>query len=480
MRNIGSWLWILGCASLSTPAYSQAGGQPEPAKLVRLIAVAADSQKQGGAELTADDFHITDDGKPQKVILLRGPAAKAAVTAGQGEFSNRPAPAPHTTVILFDFLNTNDRAIRLDAARKIGQSLKQLTTPESVFLYLLALDGKLVPVHPFPTEPGAAADKNWIQDIDAELSKAVKANSGTRPTGINDEEFTKRTYVALETMANQLAAYPGRRDILWVTTRIQYTYPLKPCPADWIDCGLYVPHLAVTLERSGVAVNLLSYASGKPDITRDMGEMAGLTGGRTFFGDDIVSVIKGARSQDADVYTLAYEPPREGWDNKFHRVKITSDRKSLTIQGKTRYYALPDQRVAAQRERESLLAAFNGPADMYEVGLRAKVTPAGAKARVEVHIDPADLLLHEHGGDFSGQLMLLFSARTDKAPQGEPAVVPMELKLTRDQRDQVMKEGISIAQEIPVDGATQKVRIILLDRSANSVGSLTVPLNAAK
>jgi VWFA-related protein len=514
MRYVLILCCALGTAGLAFRANAQpaGGGQgSEAAKLVRLNVVASDSQK--GSELTADDFHITDDGKPQKVILLRGPGAKPAVTAGPGEFSNRPASAPHTTAILFDFLNTNDRAVRLEAAKKIGQSLKQLASPESVVLYLLALDGKLVPVHPFPTDPGAASNNSWVQEIDSELNKAVKANSGARPSGIVDEEFTKRTYLALETLANQLAAYPGRRDILWVTTRIQYTYPVKPCTSDWIDCGLYVPHLSVTLDRAGVAVNLLSYASSKDadtaggagemtgltggrqrmgqdvskgvqtvrsDATRDMGEMAALTGGKVWFGNDITNVIQSARGQDADLYTLAFEPPHDGWDNKFHRVKITADRKSVTIQAKTRYYALPDQRQAAQRDRETLVAAYNSPADMSELGLRAKATSAGNKAQVELHIDPADLLMSEQGGAFSDQVMLLLSPRTEKGPQGEPAMFPMELNLTREQREKVLKEGIPIAQEVPIDGATRKVRIILLDRGDNLVGSLTVPLSPAK
>src|SRR5215475_6569608 len=106
---------LILCCAVAIAGGPRANAQPDPAKLVRLSVVASDSQKSGG-ELTADDFHITDDGKPQKVILLRGPAARPAVTPRQGEFSNRPMPAPHTTVILFDFLNTNDRAVRLDAA----------------------------------------------------------------------------------------------------------------------------------------------------------------------------------------------------------------------------------------------------------------------------------------------------------------------------------------------------------------------------
>src|SRR5215470_16132550 len=119
MRYVLTLCCALGTAGFGSRANAQPGGgaASEAAKLVRLSVVASDTQK--GPELTADDFHVIDEGKPQKVVLLRSPEARPAVTAGPGEFSNRPTPAPHTTAILFDFLNTNDRAVRLDAAKKI-------------------------------------------------------------------------------------------------------------------------------------------------------------------------------------------------------------------------------------------------------------------------------------------------------------------------------------------------------------------------
>jgi len=35
-----------------------------------------------------------------------------------------------------------------------------------------------------------------------------------------------------------------------------------------------------------------------------------------------------------------------------------------------------------------------------------------------------------------------------------------------------------VVRDYPIDAATQKVRIIVLDQAANSVGSLTVPVSA--
>jgi hypothetical protein len=96
--------------------------------------------------------------------------------------------------------------------------------------------------------------------------------------------------------------------------------------------------------------------------------------------------------------------------------------------------------------------------------------------RVELRIDPADLLLRVNAGQYSAPITLLYSARAASGPQGEPTLAEMDLRLTREQRDAAMKEGIAISKEYPIDSATQKVRLIVLDRAADSVGSLTAPV----
>jgi VWFA-related protein len=441
-----------------------AQGGEEAARLVRLNVVAT------AADLTADDFRVADDGKAQRVGLFRGPQSASAKA---GEFSNRPAPQPHAAAILFDLLNEKLSADRLDASRKIGQSLKQLDSGESVYLYLLALDGRLVPVHAI--EPGAALSKTWAQDIEATLAKAMKDLNKARPVGMSEEDVVKKTYVALETLANQLSVFPGRSDIIWVTNDIPNVWGPKTCSGDWIECALYVPHLSVTLDHAGTVVNPLSYSGLlNPTATRFMEEMASLTGGRAYFNDDIRAVIQQLAANASMTYSIAYEP--QGWDSKFHKVKVTCERKGVKLEARQRYYALPDTRPAPQKAQGAMVAAYQRASDVSEIGLRATVTStAPSMAHVEIRVDPADLLLHESGGEYSGQLTVLLSARAAAGPQGEPTFSTQPLHLKREQ----LKGDIPIARDYPIDAATQKVRIIVLDQSANSVGSLTVPISAS-
>ena len=443
-----------------------AQGGDEAARLVRFNVLAT------AADLKADDFRVTDDGKAQRIALFRGPQS---ANTNAGEFSNRPVPPPHTTAILLDLLNQKLSADRLDSSRKIGQSLKQLDSGESVYLYLLAFDGRLVPIHAI--EPGAAPNKTWTQDIDATLAKSMKELNKARPAGMSDEDIVKKTYVALETLANQLTAFAGRSDIVWVTNDIPNVWGPKTCSGDWIECALYVPHLSVTLDRAGVLVQPLSYSGLlNPTATRYMEEMAGLTGGRAYYNEDMRAVIKQLAANASTTYAISYAPPHESWDSKFHKVKVTCERKSVKLDAKQRYYALPETRPGPEKSQGTLVAAYQRPSDVSDIGLRATISSTAPNmAHVEIRVDPADLLLHESGGEYTGQLTVLLSARAAAGPQGEPTLSTLPLHLKREQ----LKGDIPIARDYPIDAATQKVRLIVLDQGANSVGSLTVPITSS-
>jgi len=464
---------LVSCAVL---AHAQA--TTEPARLVRLNVVAAESNGQPATGLTAGDFQIADQGKSQKIALLRG--AEPPAVSGPHQYSNRRAPGSHTSVILFDFLAIS-RAERLDASRKLGASLKQMASGESVYLYVLAPDGKIVPLHEMPKDPGAAPDKAWNGDAEKMLAGIIKSQNKDRPMGMSQEDVVKKTYVALESLANQLSMFPGRKDIVWVTTAVPYVMnPQIECKADWWDCALYVPHLMVTLEYAHVAVDPFSYISLAVDASRTAEEFAGLNGGSSYLNRDMGEVLKEFGSQ-AGTYTIAYAPAAENWDSKVHRIRVTCERKGIKLQARQHYYALPDQRPADARQQALMVAAYQSASDVSDIGLRAAAAPSGAAntIRIEVRVDPADLLLQQDAGQYSGRVTLLLSARAASGPQGEPTLSDVDVHLTREQHDAALKDGVVISKDYAIDSATQKIRIIVSDRRSDSIGSLTLPVTLA-
>ena len=487
---------------------------PTPGPLIRLYPVALDAGGQPVTGLTADDFKIVDQNKAQTIYTFRKPRNEPVVPLESLEFSNRTsAVTPHITVILFDLMNQNIPD-RLDMWKTLGKSLPQLESGDSVYFYLLNLEGELVPIHAMgPKSPG---DATWPREVVPILDKAMKAASHGRPVHIGQEDQAKATYHQLEVLATQMALFPGRRDIIWITSGMQNAYNNKlPCNGDWVDCALYVPHLAVTLTQANVAVSPLSNGRdvvtgttglgqmdtktnyGKPitgggdtgmhgsqgaqgtDPALDLTQMARLTGGHAYFRQDIVAVLKQVTANATNTYELNYAPPAENWDNKFHVIHVACARPGVKLQFRERYYALADGRTPVERMKPFLMLAYQSPTDFADVGLRTKIAPIGGD-KVGVHldtrIDPSDLLLREQGGKYTGALYCLISDRSATAPLGEPAVMELRPELTADQYKTVMKEGLPFVQDHPTSDAVRQVRIIILDQNTNAVGSVTFPV----
>jgi VWFA-related protein len=446
--------------------------------LVRLSVTALDAGGEPVEDLKASDFQIADQGKAQKIAFFHHNPAPAPVL-GPNEFSNRSGAPPHSTVILFDMMNQN-QSDRLTTWHLLGKSLQQLESGESLYFYLLTLEGTLTPLHAI--SKGAADDKTWTQGFEKTLDKAMKAASHAPPAGQDQEKVVQKTYVALETLANQMILLPGKRDIVWVTSSTPSVWNTKnPCPGDWVDCALYVPHLAVTLAADNVAVNPLSYTgSPSPDLNRDFEIVAGLTGGWSYFGEDVRSVVKQIIRDGAHNYTIFYEPSADGWDSKFHKIKLTCERKGLKLRSKQRYYALADKRPDQERQGLMLRAAFQSPGDDTSIGLRVGIALDGKTAHVQIKVDPADLLLRESGDSYSGTVTFLVVDMADAGPFGDPMLTAVPLHLTRGQYTAALKDGILIPQDHPVTDQVKKLRAIVLDQGLNVTGSLTIPLSALK
>jgi hypothetical protein len=140
---------------------------------------------------------------------------------------------------------------------------------------------------------------------------------------------------------------------------------------------------------------------------------------------------------------------------------------------------LPDQRPIATRQQTALVTAYQNPADLDEIGLRATVSPASGSPKtvhLKIQINAADLLMLEQAGHFVDGLTFLFSDIGASGPIGDPTVSNSVVTLTHEQRDAVLKAGIPLSPDLPLKDGTQKVRIIVLDQSTNAVGSLTVPV----
>jgi VWFA-related protein len=492
---------------------------PTPGPVIRLDPVALDVSGQPVTDLTADDFKIVDQNRPQTIFTFHKPKNGLVVKLDMLEFSNRTSGAtPHVTVIVLDLMNQN-RPDGLDAWHALDKSLPQLESGDSVYFYVLNLEGELVPIHALG--PKSADDATWPHEVVSVLDSAMKNALHGRPVHLGPEDQAKKTFHQLEVLATQMALFPGRRDIVWMTSGMQNAYNNKlPCNGDWVDCALYVPHLAVTLALANVAVNPLSNGRdvttgvapmmtmdtksnpGKDQLSSvqdqqgttashgmagaagvdpalDLTQMARLTGGHAYFRQDIRAVLKQVITNAGASFDIAYAPPADNWDSKFHVIRVACSRPGVRLQLRERYYALADARPPGERMKAALMQAFQSPGDFTEIGVRTKLS-LGAEDKTALHLetrlDPSDLVLQEQGGKYSGALYCLISDRGAAGPLGEPVVLDLRPELTAEQYKTALKEGLPFGQDHPISDAVRAVRVIVLDQNTNAVGSLTFPV----
>ena len=75
---------------------------------------------------------------------------------------------------------------------------------------------------------------------------------------------------------------------------------------------------------------------------------------------------------------------------------------------------------------------------------------------------------------------MLVSARNANGPEGDPKDSSIDPQFTKAQYDSYVKDGFPIANDVTIDSTTKAVRLVVGDRVTDLVGSLTIPIAAAK
>jgi len=473
---------------------------PPPAAQVHLNVVAADAKGQSVMDLSAADFRIVDNGKPQTIASFRRREALQASFAplGPRQFSNRSSgDIPHATVVLFDLMNMRfeDRGYVIT---QLVHALQQFESGDNLYLYLLTVNGRLYPVHGLPASAGdtAAKDAAWPRDVQAKLMEAMQDTSAQRPMDLNNYypmALWRTTFEALSMVAARLAAVPGRKNIVWLTHGLPISLSAdRTRTGESVDFSPYVHQLSNTLDHADVSIYAVQQSPpgsinspGSPisgmGSEETLDDFANLTGGHAYGNNDIVGAIRQAvQDVKQQSYLISYAPPRDNWDGTYHYISITCTRPGVRLQARQGYFAFADAAASAKQAQEAIDTAILSPFDAAEIGLRATVTPLpGDKPvlRLAVRIDLADVQLTETGDVYTCQLAARVVEYQDDGTNLQTKPSSLDLRLTREQRDAAMKEGYAWVADVEVSSHVQKIRAIVFDSGSTAIGSLSVPVN---
>lgn len=492
-KSIARWCALVAVAFiLAVPLFDTAAiaGSPkeqQTAETMTWLDVAAlDRHSQPVIDLNQDDFQVYDDGKRQRIVYFRPPASMRLqlATVVPHEFGNRgEAGISPPTVILLDLLNARF-LVRYAGWEELIRALQTLKSPDSVYLYLLSIHGALHPVHPLSLTPaGNPAGPSWTANIEDALNRLMREESGLRTIEEQDPLLrTSWTYKALNELGNSMAAFPGRKSLVWISHGVPASFPLVG--NQWFDSAPYLRALSANFARTRIAVYTVDQWAdgvGVPGslTTQTLEQVSALTGGRTYASDHTEVAITGAIGDAGACYAIGYFPQSEKSHGKFHKIRVTIDRPGLRAQVQQGYYAdraplSPEARtVAILRQAAARLPDDPG------IGLRASLSALGdspAAMHLRIRVDAADLLLSAQDRRYSGQIELAVAGYTDDGPQELVPPAPIDLTMTEEERDRYFKDGLKLTRDLSLDSKIRAIRIFLVDRRSGASGSLTIPL----
>lgn len=481
-----AWAILVGicsAASLGAQALDLPGKTPAPQ--VHLNVVAKDSHGQAMMDLTRDDFQVYEGSKPQRIISFRRnePSVKRTLQAAPGEYSNRSgAPTVPVRVILFDLLNARfeDRGYMLN---QLIPALQHVESGDSLYFYILTMNGTLYPVHGLSDAPGA---KPWTDDAKLLLDDASREVFRLRPTDIDVDMRVRMTYHALESMANLVAAAPGRKSLIWISHGVTISLgPGNQLVYESVDYTPLLQRLTSMLDRADVAVYTVrqpksmaptagsaatafptSPDAALPGISisteETLDQFAQLTGGHAFMTPDIRGAIALAASDARVSYQIAYEPPLGNWDGKYHKIRVACSRKGVKLETKQGYYAFANLAAEGDHEKSAIESAIASGLNATEIGIYARLSERDAEphtVELAIRIDPADV---------TGRLAVsvagyLKDGRTEMFPVEEVTPKPGEPILT--------------GKRLTLTDGVQTLRVVVYDRGSGALGSLAIPLH---
>jgi VWFA-related protein len=372
---------ILGSALLLAPqlhAQSVGSGAAQTpsitvtARLVVLDVVATDKDGKPVEGLTAKDFQIYEDGKPQRIRSLEPPSAHAlpadTIAAGTDAVFDPATPASFgrspVNVLILDQLNTHF-ADSSFARRELHDFLaKQPALLPRPTTLLTVYDSRFKELQGFTRDRDALLKA--LAAAPTKYAWELEVNKNTEYGPIDRLDQSLR---ALEQIAQNYARIPGRKNLVWVGGGFPTISPTSLDDADAQEVKDTLQHVTDVLLDTRVtlyAVDPSSNAAGMTEITDptqalfadaagdtlsgsfdpfgatdDFDNLGPVTGGRVVRGrNDIAASIASSVELGSNFYTLAYTPDSaSSVEAKYRKIKVVCTRPGVTTTTRNGYYS---------------------------------------------------------------------------------------------------------------------------------------------
>ncbi len=482
-------------------------------RLVVLDVVVTDAKGKPVQNLTAADFKVLEDGRPQRIRSVETPdvhvlpAATAAGNAANETFDpTKPANfgSSPVNILVFDQLNTHF-ADSSFARRSLQDFVKQQPAA-------LLQPTTLLEVHDDHFQQLAGFTRSREALLHALVESKTQYAWKLEVNGKTDHgplDRLQQSLEALEQMAQSFARIPGRKNVIWVGAGFPTVDPVQLATADAREIRTTLRHITNLLLETHVtlyAVDPTSSAPGMTEITDasqmafvqaagdtatgdldpfsatdDFDKLAPATGGRVVRGmNDVAHQINSAVESGSTFYTVAYSPDSASSTKAaFRKISVICLRPGLTAVTRTGYYTGKDEELSRVSAAEyDLDSAVTSPLPLNAIALTVeRLTPPEAPAssfRVRVH--SADLTWETDAeGRLSASISLLAGSLNAKGQMVDHILQSMSANARPGTDVREPQRTADFLIVVPAEPKAVRIRFVVRDATSGHMGTGELP-----
>lgn len=359
------------------------------------VAVIDKKGQPANAVLGPDDFTITEDGKPQRLLSFEPPATRAGIAKA---------------VFVLDQLNAGaaDRGYYAVCLEQYLRSQPELLTVPTEVIALNASSLRVV-------QPATRSR--------AKLLAALLHLPASGDTLVNlRSTLFSRTLNALELVAVKSLGEEGRTAVVWLGPGNGIDLSSLPS-SNRPEAERFIRYMTNTLLESRTTLYVVfppdtighSTSFGNAAQVRSLsdtspysggvnfGELAGQTGGASYTAtNDLAAAMRNALGLGRNSYSMSYHPTGTATDGSFRHINVTLRNTSLHVVTKSGYYAPEAQEEGAPQTLQVFQMAEVGNSTLPFTALSLRVThlertPNAQSIEVTVPLQGSELTWRREG-----------------------------------------------------------------------------------
>jgi VWFA-related protein len=396
---------------------------------------------------------------------------------------------PQLTYYMADLIvNKNDRTAMQAAVKEVLANCPPAQTP----------------LPPLPGGASAAAQQaaqqaalEAAQQAEQSAERIVRA-AASPILGIGERD-TRLALTVLEDAIHRLAAAPGDRTLILVSSGFVLTDDLRPEETDIMDRAIRANVRISSLNARGLYTTILGGdastpgPSGGPEVfnmkaqyQREsalaeegvLEELADATGGRYFHNNnDLKAGFGQVAAAPEFVYVLGFSPQNLKLDGTYHGLKVTMKaQRGLDLQARRGYYAprhLDDPVEDAKREIQEALFSHDELQDIpVELHMQFfKSSDAAAKIAVLARVNLKSLRFRKADGRNNDNLTILSGVFDHNGNYVTGTQKVVELRLLDPTLEKLLNSGMTVRTSFEVMPGSYVIRLVVRDSEGQTMAA---------